>query len=325
MGGLAPATQFIHSQIQEYRYWYERLPYTALDMALPTGEEDIIRSTNLATATNRTQMAWVSDLATTPTANVAIRTVLDGDRATLPTVLWPTGLIPIETESHRAYRAFDTLHLSWFNNNAAALTSPVQFNYYGAMKTLTTADKLLYGLTDRLTPEDRQYIKKFAMTDNLRPLTLHEGLDHVFRRAILQNVEVGATVNAVATPVTWTFTPRSGELLVWHTLAASIPSGSVGNFITLQVDRDTQEDHLSLLLDNTPGLQQPWHPWMVAVQQIQFAVSATTATSGVVVRFGYYRVKKTRLIQILLGLLHPSEMTAQDRHWQDQLTAGIII
>lgn len=323
--GLVPATQLIHSQIQESRYWYERLPYTALDMALPTNNEDIIRSTNLATATNKLDMALISEIATTPANNVTVRAVIDGDRVTLPTQMWPGGLIPLETDSHRAYRAFDTLHVSWFNNGTTALTTPVQFNYYGAIKRLTTADKILYGLTNRFTPEDTQYIKKFAMTDNLRPLTLHEGIDHIFRRAIVQDVEVGYVINPNATPIPWTFTPRAGELLVWHTLAASIPSGSVGNFITLQVNRDTQEDHLSLLLDNTPGLQQPWRPWMVAIQDMTFQVSAITATTGVVVRFGYYRVKKTRLIQILLGLLHSSEMTAQDRHWQDQLNAGIIV
>lgn len=325
MGGLAPATQFIHSQIQSYRYWYERLPYTALDMGLPPNEEDIIRSTNLATATNKTQMAFVSGLAATSASTVTIRLVADGTRATWPTAMWPANLVPLEARSDRAIRAWDTLHLSWFNNTTAALTNPIQFNYYGAMKTLTTADKLLYGLTDRLTPEDHRLIKKFAMTDNLRPLTLREGLDHLFRRAIVQDVEQGYVVNAAATPVNWVFTPRSDEILVWHTVAAGIPSGSIGNFISLDVNRDTQENHLSLLLDNAPGLGQPWRPWMVATQQMQFAVSAVTATSGVVVRLGYYRVRKTRLIQILLGLVHPSAMTAQDQHWQDQLTAGIII
>lgn len=321
---LATSPQLNHQQISGSRFWLERLPYTALDTALPVNTEEIFSVVNLKKDTgNGKQMALITGVTATPTANVSLELATDRDSASWPTAVF-TADVPIAADDNRAFRALNKMSLKWVNNTGATLTTPMQTNYYGTMKTLTTADKLLYGVTD-LTAQDKQLIAEFGLTDNLYPRPLHVGLDNIFRHAIVQNVEEMVSVNVTATPSTWTILVPSDQIYIWHTLGAEIPAGSVGHYLNWTVTRDDQVNRAAFYLDNTLGLANPWKPWMVATEQISFGLSAVTATNNVLVRWGYYKVKKTRIIQALLGLIPAEDLSTLETKWYHQLLAGILI
>ena len=47
---------------------------------------------------------------------------------------------------------------------------------------------------------------------------------------------------------------------------------------------------------------------------MRIVLQAQTATNNVVVRLGWYRVKITGLLSVVLGDTNPSALTGEDRH-----------
>ena len=321
------ATRFDHAQIAQYRYWYERLPYTAYDPGLAPNATEIVTIQDLAADTQGQQLAVLGQVASTPVSNVSLQAQADALNRTWPTVGWPASLAPVAARPDDGLRATQQLLLSAANATGAALTSPFQVNFSGALKPLSTADRLLRGLP--LSARDHELAAKFQLRpgEGLRPLSLAEALDHAFRRAILsedwQTYTLTAGTAAAALPAI-TVRAGGGEIAVLHSVAASIPSASVGNLVQLTLGRDTQTTHDTLLLDNAAGLGTPWTCWSTALQRWQPSVQAVTATDNVVIRLGWYRVRFTTLLMGLFGLIDPRTADKTTQDLLDRLEAGVL-
>jgi hypothetical protein len=317
--------QFTHDQLQRYRYWYELHPYTAYDAALPPGEETIFEFQNLPSDVPN-QLALLTHLGTTNTANISLRVDGPVTSRTENTTAFPSGLLPVMAGNEEGERSTTKMALKWLNNTGATATTVQQVNYAGALKQLTTADKVMRGLT--LDATDLALQKKYQIyNQGLRPLTIEEMKDRIWRRAILDNDFLAATVDVGTTSLDIPpYTVPAGTVVVLHTLAVSIPSNAVGNFITLSIDRDTQRGQIQVLLDNapTPGLLYPWPLWLTVTNSFAVHLIAQTATSGVSIRIGWYRVKITGLLSVVLGQTNPADLTGVEKELYDRLRAGVV-
>lgn len=321
------ATRFTHSQIQQYRNWYERIPYTALDAALAPLGTDLFTVDSVAQSTGGQQVALLSDLAATRTANVSLVLIQARGETRFETQALNAGLNPAianSTETGDVLPSTGTLSLAWMNNTGSALSTLQQMNYSVAVKTLTTYEKIQAGQQNQAgwTTLDDQLWAKFAK-QAVRPMTLAEALT---RGWVIE--ESGWTTQVVSagtgiTPI-GPYQPQAGSVLVLHTLAAGIPSGSVGNLIQLSVIRDNENPLWTLLLDNTAGLSVPWHPWVTAQTQLGFQLTASTATNPVILRIGWYRVRLTKTLQALMGLTEATRLTGTAQRLYDQIAAGVI-
>ncbi len=321
------ATRFDHAQLAQYRYWYERLPYTAYDPGLAPNSTDIVTIHDLTADTQGRQLAMLGQLAATPTTNVSLQAQADAMARNWPTVGWPAGLAPIAADADDGLRSTQQLLLSASNATGASLTTPFQVNFSGALKTLSTADRLLRGLP--LSARDHQLAAKFQLKpgEGLRPLSVAEALDHAFRRAILSEDWQTYTLTAGTSPAALpaiTVPGGGNELAVLHTIAASIPSASVGNLVQLTLGRDSQTDHLTVLLDNAAGLGTPWTCWSTAIRRWQPSVQAATSTDNVVLRLGWYRVRFTTLLMGLFGLIDVRTADRATQDLLDRLEAGVL-
>lgn len=319
------ADAFDHTTILGFRYWYEQHVFTAYDPALPTGTEELFNLSDVLKDTGNQQMALLSGLAVTNTANVSLNMHINRESYTLPTVGFPPGLLG---DTDQTYRGLGRLGVSWANNTGATLSTPQQANYYGALKTLTTADKVLYQLpSSLLTPTDQEYIKKYNIRgQGLRPLTLTETLAHAFGRAVVQE-EIRSYVLNIGTTTQYVgpFETRPDEIIVIRSLSAAPPYGSVGNLMQWSWSRDNQDRYITLLLDNACGLACGWSVWITAKHSFGFTVKAETATNNVPVQIRWWRVRYTTLLRALLGDLPAKSLSKEDQHLLEQVEAGIIV
>lgn len=327
MALLSGVSTFRQVQEQVYRYGYERMPYTALDPALATGLESLITIQNAGKDTNYQGMAIVSDLAVTPTATVNL--VLQGEASSrvLPTLGWNTGLEPALTAPDGGLRSTGKVSLQWQNNTGAALTTAQQLTFHGAVKRLTTADKVVQGLYQQApwwtATDERLYGQYPQIAQGLRPLSIDEMLTAIFRRAIVDEVVQTWTFDANQALPAAQFGPYSvdtGYVYVWHSAAASFPSGSVGHGVILTAQRDTTQTLLEVFLDNAT-LQYPWRPWVIAEDSLGWSAAplGATATNGVTVRLAWYKVQITPLLQAWLN----PQASGVDPHLADKVMAGV--
>jgi hypothetical protein len=326
---MALATQptlFDHTQLSTYRYWYEQLPYTAYDGGLSTGATPLVAIQDLTADTQGKQLALLGGIATTPVSNVSLQAQADALNRNWPTVGWPSGLAPIGTRPDDGLRATQQLLLTANNTSGAALTSPFQLSFTGALKQLTTADRILRGLS--LSAQDRALAAKFQLgLDGMKPLTIRESLEQAFGRAVLsedwQTYTLTATSTASPLPAL-TVDAVGREALVLTSIAASIPTASVGNLVSFTLGRDTQTQHLTVLLDNAAGLDTPWPVWCTALQRFTLSVTAATTTDNVVLRLGWSRVRLTTVLQALFGLLDVASLDRASQDLVEKLQAGVV-
>lgn len=314
--------QFVHNQIQTYRYWYELQPFTAYDPELSTGEETIFAIRNIP-ADVGSHLAIMSHVAASQTEHVYLR--MDGPVAVQSqyTKAFPSGLMPIMNGANDGLRSNTHLALKW-NNNTGATVKPAQVNYAGALKRITTADKVLRGLP--LDSTDKTLQKKYQIhNQGLRPITINEMLDRVWRRSIITE-HVWSWTGTVGTSPTDVpvFTVPSGRVFVLHSLAGSMPSGSVGNMVMVSLDRDTQKNHVEVFVDNAPGLHQPFPMWVTARDSFQIAYQAQTSTDNVALRLAWYEVDITGLLSVVLGQTNPADLKGEERELYDRLRAGVV-
>lgn len=320
----AEVGQFEHHQLQTYQDWYEALPYTAYISHLSTSGEPIFTIQNLAKDTGQHEsLALLSKVGATRTSDVYLH--IDGPHKSrrVYTQSLPSGLTPFMAGSDDGERSASKLGLRWANNTGSTVTDQ-QANYVGALKRLTTADKVMRGHT--LTTSDKHLQKKYQIhNQGLRPLTIREMQDRIWRRAILDEDVFSAVVD-VGTSETDIprFTVPSGQVYIVHSLAASIPSGDVGNRVVLKMDRDSQVDHVQVLLDNAPGMDHPWDMWMSARHDFRIKYMANTSTSSVAIRVGWYRVKVTGLISVVMGQSSVSDLSKEEQSIYEKLLAGVI-
>lgn len=314
--------QFTRDQIQTYRYWYEAQPFTAFDPSLAAGQEEIFEIQNLADDVVD-QLAIISHVATNQQATVTL--LLEGPTNTRNeyTAAMPPNLLPAMDSIRGGERSTSKIGLSW-NNVTAAAVANMQTNYVGALKRLTTADKVMRGLP--LNPTDQRLQKKFQIyNQGLRPLSIPEMLDRIWRRAIIDEDFVAiATDAATSTLALPEYRMPAGTVAVLHRLAGSIPAGDIGNQVQLILDRDSQKNHVEVLLDNAPGLQYPWPMWITAQNTFRISYKAQTATNGIAFRLHWYRVKITGLISVILGQSDPTELTGEELQLYERVRAGVI-
>lgn len=314
--------QFVHNHIQNYKYWYEQQPYTAFDAGLVPGEEEIFEIQNLP-ADVGPKMAIMGNVAASPTANLVVRVEGPVTVQNQSTLSFPSGLVPVMDGPDDGERSTSKIALKWLNNTGAVIDN-TQVNYTGALKQLTTADKVMRGLPMDAT--DLRLQKKYQIyNQGLRPITIDEMKDRIWRRAILDEDFFTAAVN-VGTTITYVpqFVVPSGTAFVLHRLAAVIPSASIGNMVSLSITRDTQQNHVEVLLDNAPGLNVPWPLWVTAKDSFQISYVAQAATNNVALRLSWYRVKITGLLSVVLGQTDPTELKGEEKELYDRVRAGVI-
>ncbi len=314
--------QFRHKQIQAYRYWYELQPYTAYDPELATGEETIFQIRNLPADVGE-YLAVVSHVAASRAESLYVR--IDGPVTAHSqyTQAFPTGLVPTWQGPDDGLRSSTHLALKW-NNNTGSTVKPAQLNYAGALKRLTTADKVIRGLP--LDSTDRALQKKYQIyKQGLRPVTIPEMLDRLWRRAILtEHVWTwSGTVGTSPTDIPIFTTPK-GTVFVLHALAGAMPSSDVGNRVMVSLSRDTQQNHCEVLVDNTPGLHVPWPLWITARDSFQITLQAQSSTDNVHLRLAWYEVEVTDLLSVVLGQTNPADLKGESKELYDRLRAGVV-
>ncbi len=321
------ATPFNRSQITQYRHWYERLPYTALDASLSPAGTDIFSDISIADVTSGQKIAGFSDLAATQTANVSLVLNQPKRQTVFQTQALNPGLIPSVGDDRDTLWSTGDLALAWNNASGTAPTTIQQANFMGTLKTMTTWEKVQsvgvqgFGWTEM----DDQLYSLMAHKPK-RPMTLREALRLSFEDQIVDSewkTYVFPTTTGLS-PI-GPFQPPSGEIFVVHTVAAAIPSGSAGNLIQLTIFRDSQQALDTLLIDNTAGLQYPWHPWIQASRQLGFNLSAVTATSNVTLRLGWWRIRHTPLIQALNGTMAYARLTGSDKTLFERIQSGVVL
>lgn len=322
---LAPSSIFDHDQMNTYRYWYEKLPYTALDQALPVGPEQLVNIQDVFTDTGGSQYAILSSLAATPQPGVSLQ--VQGPKTLRSEALaaFPPNLVPVMAGIEDGERSTGLLGLTLMNNSGAALTTPTQVNYCGALKQVTVADKIIRGIP--LSSGDQALQKKYQMHgQGLRPNALRHMIDRAFMSQVIDEDVQTAVLNVGNTLIPiGPFQPNPNEILVLHSVAAALPQGSVGNLVSLIVRRDNQLNHLTILLDNAAGLGQPFPFWLTATQTLGFAVTAATATDGVVIRLNWYRLRLSLVLRIMLGLISQDELPHAEADLWNQVKAGVLI
>lgn len=314
---LSSGASSFSEQVVPFAFWFEARPYTWYDGALPSGSEALVSVSDLAavprdhTFGQGPPLAYVSDVAQTQAASVNLQTQFGGAPAgaaawlvpqnrTLPTATWPAGLVPTLADPRHAWTTPRTLILTW-QNTGAALTTPMQGNALIALTPMTAWQRVQVGLD--LTPDVAPLWQHYGAL--VQPWDLRTMLDHVWGSAWLGDETVAGVLNvptggsaATLGPVS----PAPGTVVVLRALAAGLPSGSVGNGITLGIIRDAQQPMHQLLLDNTAGLSVPFSAWITARTRLSVQLTATTATNGVAVRLRVAHYRLTPVLSALLGI-----------------------
>lgn len=331
MSLVVGASVFDATQLERYRPPYERMVYTAMDPALANLLTPIFSIQDVAVP-QPSAVAILSGLGVTQTPGVNLLMAGNTNTTTQPTAGFPPALGLTETDEDSGLRSGGNLALTWQNTTGSALTSLQQVTYLGAVKQLTVADRILRGLP--LAPAQQELAARYGLQAadgrlaGARVQTIAALLRQIYRQAIIEELIQTVyipTVQAGQQPqLQITAQPRvvGEEVLVWHSLAAAVPSGSVGNGVVLTVYRDNQKPIQTLFLDNL-SLTTSVRPWLPAQQLLQWFVSANTTTADVAFRVRWFRCRMTRTLQIALGLVPSADFSKADQALADQLQVGV--
>lgn len=327
------STSFNANQLTNYRYGYERIPYTAMDPALANLSTPVISIQNVTSAVPG-KLALVNGIGVTPTPGVNLTIAGATTTTSDPTTGFPPVGQWIQPDPDDGLRSTGNLALSWSNQTGAPLTTVQQLQWYGAVKTMTIADKLMRHMT--LTATEDALAQQYGLRApngtvwGLRDQTIAKALAIAWEQAkieeVFQTVSVAEIIGGQQAQLQVTAQPKvvGQEVLVWHSLAASIPSGSIGNGVIATIRRDDQYTLASLFVDGLT-LGNPLRPWVTATEMLQLSLSANITTANVNVRMGWYRCRLTRVLALVLGLVPASEWTAQDEKFMGQWQAGVVV
>lgn len=334
MALLSGATIFDREQMARAAYYYERLPYTALDPALAVLETPLVDEANLAQDLGPDKLITLNRISVTPTPGINV--VLAGNRVSRQEVAlaFPPNFEPLMAGDNDGERSQGILKLAWNNITGATATAVQQMTFHGAVKQLTVAEKILRGLA--LTAHEQALATQFGLgtpTDpyppGARPFSMAEMLEQVWGRYILDEDFVSyvyPTVGVKPQIFTTAQPNKPGEeILVWHTVAGGLQdTGDVGKGVQLTLRRDKQTNLNTILLDNaSPAF--PMRPWVTALNTLQWSINAQQATTGAVaLRVHWYRVRLTNLLRVVLGLAPISDLQGPDKHLYDQIQAGVV-
>lgn len=333
MALLSGPTIFNREQMNRARYYYERQPITALDPALAVLQTTLVDESNLANDVPD-KLIVISRIAATQTAGVNV--VLQGPHVSRqePSAGFPPNLQPLMAGANDGERSGSILKLAWNNLTGATATTPQQMVFHGAVKQLTVADKVLRGLA--LTSHEQALASQFNLgspTDTyppgLRPFSLAEMLEQVWGRYIVDTDFVTYVYPSVGTSpqIFTTAEPNKPgeEILVWSVLSGGLAEASdIGKGVQLTLRRDDQSNLNTVLLDNASPVF-PMRPWITARNTLQWSIVAEQATTGAVaVRVGWYRIRLTNVLRVILGLATPDELATTDAQLYQQIEAGVV-
>lgn len=321
------------NQLANARYFYERLPFTAMDPALASLVTPVVAIQNVNSAIPG-KVAMLSGLGVTATPSVNLMIAGATNTTSDPTTGFPAVGQWIQPEVDDGLRSTGNLALSWSNGTGAALSTLQQLQWYGSVKQLTIADKILRNLP--LAPSEDALAQQFGLRVQdgsmwgLRAQTIAKALDIAWKQAVIeevfQTVSVAKIIGGQQAQLQITAQPKvvGQEVLVWHSLAASVPADSVGNGVIATIRRDDQYALVSLFLDGLT-LNTPLQPWVTAKEMLQLSLSANTTTTNIQVRMGWYRCRLTRVLALVLGLIPPVEYTPVDEKFMAQWQAGVVM
>lgn len=334
MALLSGPTSFNREQMARARYYYERLPYTALDPALAVLETPLVNESNIAEDVGADKLAIISRIGVTQTAGINL--VMAGDKISRQesTTAFPPNFEPLMSTDNDGERSQGILKLAWNNVSGATATATQQVTFHGTVKQLTVAEKILRGYS--LTAAEQTLAAQFHLGDpsdpfppGTRPFSQQEMLEQIWGRYILDEDFVAyayPSVGTVPVPFAEARPNRPGEeVLVWHTLAGGLADAAdVGKGVQLTLKRDMQINLNTVLLDNASPIY-PMRPWVTALNTLQWSLSAQQATTGaVVIRVHWYRVRLTNVLRVILGLAPVSDLQSTDKHLYDQIRAGVV-
>lgn len=333
MSLMLGSTVWNANQLANYRYFYERIPYTAMDPALASLTTPVVAIQNVSSAIPG-KMAILSGLGVTATANVNLVPAGATNTTQDPTAGFPAVGQWIQPDEDDGLRSTGNLALSWENLTGAALTTLQQLQWYGSVKQLTVADKICRNLP--LSPAEAALAQQYGLRAQdgsmwgLRAQTISRALDIAWKQALIeevfQTVSVAKIIGGQQAQLQVTAQPKvvGQEVLVWHSLAASIPADSVGNGVVATIRRDDQYTLASVFLDGLT-LANPLRPWVTAKEMLQLSLSANTTTANVNVRISWYRCRLTRVLALVLGLVPVADYTPIDEKFMAQWQAGVVI
>lgn len=318
--------QFDDSQIQSQKYWYEKVPYTYLESSLPTTNPNTIFNVNsVATASQNKQIAILSDIAVTQVSGVNLQTQHGVSAVSNPTVGYPApnnGVV--YGGQDEGVRSVGRLGLSLINSTGAA-QSNVQCNYSVAVKNLSTADKILRGIT--LNSDDQKYAAKFNLQgEGKRPLPVSRIIDQYVMGQVLDEITYTQNISSVTSSlqVVENLFPNSGEMFILKDLAAE---ATFGNLVYLSLSRDYQKNYCQVLADNenanVSNIDRPFKCWIPALNNLSISIQAITTTPNVPVRFTVLRVKLTPYLRVLFGLENPLSLKGELATFYEQVQAGV--
>lgn len=315
------AGTFDDAQIQLATAFYEQLPFTYWIASLPISKSLVTQARDIVTATSGKKLAYLSRIASSQATNVNLMAQAGADSQLIATNTFASNLVPIMTEENDGYRSAQTLSLNLINNSGTAVAN-FQMNYLGAVKTLTTADKVLRNLP--LTPQDQALAHKYQIgKQGFRPLALSRMLEQVWYSRILTQEVRGYYQNVSSTATTLAnVTPGADELLVLTEIA--IGGVTLGNQVTLTVQRDDNVNYVSILGDNM-SLSQPFPVWIPATRGMSFGLSSITANNNVAVRLTLAHLRLSTVLRVMTGIMPMAELQGQDANLYEQILAGVVV
>lgn len=334
MALLSGPTSFNREQMARARYYYERLPYTALDPALSVLETPLVDESNIAEDVGADKLAVISRISVTNTPAVNLTVAGDKISRQESTAAFPPNFEPVMAGDNDGERSQGILKLAWNNISGATASATQQVTFHGAVKQLTVAEKILRGYT--LTTAEQALAAQFKLggpTDTFppgtRPFSQQEMLEQVWGRYVVDEDFVAyayPSVGTVPVPFASARPNKPGEeVLVWHTLAGGLAdSADVGKGVQLTLKRDEQTNLNTVLLDNASPVF-PMRPWVTALNTLQWTLSAQQATAGaVVIRVHWYRIRLTNVLRVILGLAPVRDLQGPDKTLYDQIRAGVV-
>jgi hypothetical protein len=329
---------FNQGQAALAKYWYERQIFTYGPVALAAGLSTVFTATNFNP--NPKSPDWVAELVgiwVTPNANVQLQWVYDNQVGNQSSAQGFTDGSKSGV-NQVAVGAPAARNLQLLVNNTGGVVANFQLTYEVAMRRLSAADKLLLGydlsaqdlqnlsMLDRGGPNGQQVTGLQQVRDLVDRGTSPASIEFQISRT-LDNRRLGdhpsgglfhvnASVSSNSNAFT-TLQAAPGEFLVLRELAVE-----GGQAITLFVDRDGDSNYLQLNgAAFVQTLDNPWLPFIPALQVLNFKVSATAPLDNVPVRIRVERYRMSHLWRVRLGLVRDRDPATGDAY--EKVWAGI--
>ena len=312
---------FSANQIDRAVNWYERVPYTFLSTTgIPLTGQTVFSIPNIQQKA-KNKMAILNKIGVTQTSGIQLLIQAMSNRRVEYTTAYPSTLTPILTELSEGFRSTGNLSLEINNNSGAATTATFQLNYSVAIKSLTTAERILYGLPLSSTDQTYQHDFRFS-NQGIRPWSLSRSLEYAFLGQILTQHVEAVNVNVSSAPlIVYNLQPNGPDRILLVRKIAS--QATTGNFVSIVLSRDTDVDYVSILADNMT-IGNPFDVWIPVRSHLNVLMYSQTAETGVPFRIEVLELRKTTLIRALLGELDPTELNKDDLHLYQQAMAGVI-